>query len=484
MMNSLRLVLLVESDLQARGKIAAALRQEVGCVVFEASSLKEARATLDERDINLVVVNVKLQGDDNGFELLHEVREKNPLIVMVAALPYDDRKLVVDVAKSGALHYVFLPYDETETVIAVAKGLRYYDAQANRQKQGSKIRKSESFYGMVGVSRESQNVFRMIEKVAEDGLSTVLIHGESGTGKELVAHAIHTHSERRAKNFVPVNCAAIPENLLESELFGYVKGAFTGAGQSKVGRIQYADGGTLFLDEIGDMRQDLQAKLLRVLQEREFEPVGAVKPIPVDVRVVAATHRDLEQLVADGKFREDLFYRLNVIPVQIPPLRERSADIPPLVKKFVQVYNRDRSEPLLGFSDAAMKVLMSYSWPGNIRELENIVQQMSVLFGGKTVEVENLPVRIRGTLDVEINAVTGVECRADSLSVNLDDRELWEDGTVDFNKVVCELEDRLILEALRRAGGNKKEASRLLNLKRTTLSEKIKKRQLDEVFDL
>jgi len=483
MMNSLRLVLLVESDQEAREKIAAELRQEVGCVVFEASSLAEARSTLDERAINLVLVNVQLQGE-SGFDLLHEVRTKDPMMITIASLPYDDRELVVDVAKTGALHHVFLPYDPTETVIAVAKGLRYYDAQANRQRQGSKIRKSESFYGMVGVSREIQNVFRVIEKVAEDGQSTVLIHGESGTGKELVARAIHTHSERRAKNFVPVNCAAIPENLLESELFGYVKGAFTGAGQSKVGRIQYADGGTLFLDEIGDMRQDLQAKLLRVLQEREFEPVGAVKPVPVDVRVVAATHRDLEQLVADGQFREDLFYRLNVIPVQIPPLRERPADVPPLVRKFVQVYNRERREPLLGFSDAAMQVLMKYAWPGNIRELENIVQQMSVLFGGKTVEVANLPARVSGHAGTVLEGIEVAVDQAANLPGQLDDQELWEGGSVDFNKVICELEDRLILEALRRAGGNKKEASRLLNLKRTTLSEKIKKRQLDQVFDL
>jgi len=483
MMNSLRLVLLVESDQKAREKIAAELRQEVGCVVFEAATLAAARTTLDERDINLVLVNVQLQGE-SGFDLLHEVRAKDPLVVTVAALPYDDREMVVEVAKSGALHHVFLPYDGTETVIAVAKGLRYYDAQANRQKQGSKIRKSESFYGMVGVSKEIQNIFRVIEKVAEDGQSTVLVHGESGTGKELVARAIHTHSERRAKNFVPVNCAAIPENLLESELFGYVKGAFTGAGQSKVGRIQYADGGTLFLDEIGDMRQDLQAKLLRVLQEREFEPVGAVKPVPVDVRVVAATHRDLEQLVADGLFREDLYYRLNVIPVQIPPLRKRPTDVPQLVKKFVQVYNRERREPLLGFSDAAMQVLMRYEWPGNIRELENIVQQMSVLFGGKTVGVENLPARISGHAGPSLVGAHSVEDQVEALPGLLDEQELWEDGTVDFNKVVCELEDRLILEALRRAGGNKKEASRLLNLKRTTLSEKIKKRQLDQVLGL
>ena len=477
------MVLLVDSNQGAREEVAAALRQDVGCIVCEASSLAEARRVLDERDITLVLVNVELNGE-SGIDLLKEVRSKDPMVVTVAAVPYDARELVVEVAKCGALHHVFLPYNATEAVIAVAKGLRYYDAQSNRQKSGSRIRKSESFYGMVGVSSKTQQLFRVIEKVAEDGQSTVLIHGESGTGKELVARAIHTHSGRRTKNFVPVNCAAIPENLLESELFGYVKGAFTGATQSKVGRIQYADGGTLFLDEIGDMRQDLQAKLLRVLQEREFEPVGAVKPIPVDVRVVAATHRDLEKAVAEGRFREDLYYRLNVIPVQIPPLRERADDVVPLVKKFIQVFNRERREPLLGFSDAALNVLRGYGWPGNVRELENVVQQMSVLYGGRTVEVPNLPTRISGMQAQPFNEPVEPEVHAGNGSGLPDDEELWQDGSVDFNKVVCELEDRLILEALKRAGGNKKEASRLLNLKRTTLSEKIKKRELDQHFSL
>ena len=483
MMSSLRLVLLVEPDQDSREKIAAALRQEIGCVVFEAGNRDEAIAIFEERDINLLLTNVDLP-KISGVDLLKEVCSKYPHIVTVAAIPYDRRDMIVAVAKCGAFQSVFLPYEPTETVIAVAKGLRLSDAQTNRPKQGSKIRKSESFYGMVGVSREIQSVFRVVEKVAEDGLSTVLINGESGTGKELVARAIHTHSSRSAKNFVPVNCAAIPENLLESELFGYVKGAFTGAGQSKVGRIQYADGGTLFLDEIGDMRQDLQAKLLRVLQEREFEPVGAVKPVPVDVRVVAATHRDLEKLVADGGFREDLYYRLNVIPIEIPPLRERPSDVPPLLQKFVQVYNRERREPLQGFSDAATKVLMHYAWPGNIRELENVVQQMSVLFGGKTVGVENLPARISGQAGVDLEELAGSDMSVDAGAGLLDEQELWKEGAIDFNQVVCELEDRLILEALRRAGGNKKEASRLLNLKRTTLSEKIKKRQLEEMFEV
>jgi len=481
MMDELRLVLLVEPEKASREKLAAALRQEVGCVVCEAPDLKAARALLEEREVNLMVVNVESPG--GGIELLKEVRTHDPLLVTVAAVPYEQREMVVESSRCGALHQVFVPYDTTEVVIAVAKGLRHFDAHAHRQKQGSRIRKSESFYGMAGVSREIQTLFRTIEKVAEDGQSTVLIHGESGTGKELVARAIHSHSQRRSKNFVPVNCAAIPENLLESELFGYVRGAFTGATQSKVGRIQYADGGTLFLDEIGDMRQDLQAKLLRVLQEREFEPVGAVKPVPVDVRVVAATHRDLEKAVAEGRFREDLFYRLSVIPLAIPPLRERPGDIPALLKKFVQVYNRERREPLLGFSEAAVRVMMGYLWPGNVRELENLVQQMSVLFGGKLVEVEHLPSRIRGS--EALPAANDEDLRLDFAPGLLSrEQDLWRDGTVDFNKIVCDLEDRLILEALRRAEGNKKEAARLLQLKRTTLSEKIKKRQLDEQLSL
>ena len=241
---------------------------------------------------------------------------------------------------------------------------------------------SDSFGNLIGRSECMRQLFGLIEKLAEDELSTVLIQGESGTGKELVAKAIHHNSPRGGNNFVPVNCAAIPDDLLESELFGYTKGAFTGATMAKIGRIEYANGGSLFLDEIGDMKPTLQAKLLRVLQEREFEPVGGLKPIPVDVRIIAATHRNLEEMVAEGRFREDLYYRLSVIPVNIPPLRERTGDIPLLIDHFIRALGRNRKKPLAGFDLVAMRALAAFPWRGNVRELENLVQHMTILHGG------------------------------------------------------------------------------------------------------
>jgi transcriptional regulator with PAS, ATPase and Fis domain len=314
-------------------------------------------------------------------------------------------------------------------------------------------------------------LFEMIEKVAEDADSTVLIRGESGTGKELVARAIHAFSGRKGRNFVPVNCAAIPDELLESELFGHLKGAFTGAASAKMGRFQFADGGTIFLDEIGDMKPSLQAKLLRVLQEKTFEPVGGLKPVPVDVRIVAATHRNLEQMVAEGRFREDLFYRLNVIPLTIPPLRERKEDIPLLIENFVRVYNRNRKYRLRGFEAGAVAALMKYAWPGNVRELENLVQRLVIMHGGGSIDIADLPEKYAPQA---LDSAENEEDRGEGF----DPAPEWSPAGVDFNALVDEFESRLILQALNISSGNKKEAARLLKLNRTTLLDKIKKKGL------
>ncbi len=336
-----------------------------------------------------------------------------------------------------------------------------------------------------------QHLFELITKLARDDESTVLIQGESGTGKELVAKAIHAHSPRKQNNFVPVNCAAIPDDLLESELFGYTKGAFTGATQSKIGRIEYADGGSLFLDEIGDMKPALQAKLLRVLQEREFEPVGALKPVAVNVRIIAATHRNLEQLVAEGRFREDLYYRLSVIPVNIPPLRERREDIALLVDHFVESFGRKKNNRLLGFDSQAMAALCNYHWQGNVRELENLIQHMTILHGGSMVRLADLPEKYRpAAADSEPPAGTPAPAADDGTveqSRPFPGREeeaetIWEDGGVDFKALVNDFENQLIIRAMRMTGGNKKEAARILNLKRTTLLEKIKKKNLQDAW--
>ena len=326
-------------------------------------------------------------------------------------------------------------------------------------------------------------LFELISCVAEDGESTILIQGESGTGKELIARAIHENSSRKSGHFVPVNCAAIPDELLESELFGYVKGAFTGAQQSKIGRVQFAEGGTLFLDEIGDMKPALQAKLLRVLQEREVEQVGAVRATKVDVRVIAATHQNLEQQVAEGRFREDLYYRLAVIPLNAPPLRERKGDIPILIGKFIEQFNRRKSDRPTSLDTMSVRSLQGYSWPGNVRELENLIQRLVILNRGKCVTLKELPEKYRCEAPdepvVEEFPENEVTTAGSTVAAASPPPEvIWSAEGLDFNGLISEFEDRLILQALHRTGGNKKEAARLLNLKRTTLIEKIKKKNL------
>jgi len=334
------------------------------------------------------------------------------------------------------------------------------------------------FGGMIGHSPQMLELFDLISCVAEDGESTVLIQGQSGTGKELIARAIHDKSLRKSSPFVPVNCAAIPDELLESELFGYVKGAFTGAQQSKIGRVQFADGGTLFLDEIGDMKANLQAKLLRVLQEREVEQVGGVKPTKVDVRVIAATHQNLEELVAAGKFREDLYYRLAVIPLVAPPLCERQADISLLIDTFIERFSRRKNDRRTTIDPVAMRNLQAYAWPGNVRELENLMQRLVILHRGKRITLKELPEKYC-CVDLKTAEIDSSGSGSEVSSVSSAPPEAeWSDDGLDFNGLISEFEDRLILQALSRTGGNKKEAARMLNLKRTTLIEKIKKKNL------
>ena len=337
------------------------------------------------------------------------------------------------------------------------------------------------FGGMIGRSPQMTELFELISCVAEEGDSTVLIQGESGTGKELIARAIHENSPRREANFVPVNCAAIPDDLLESELFGYVKGAFTGAQQSKIGRVQFADGGTLFLDEIGDMKPSLQAKLLRVLQEREVEQVGGVRPTKVDVRVIAATHQNLEGLVAEGRFREDLYYRLAVIPLVAPPLRERRDDIGLLIERFIDRFSRRKTDRRTTLDPLALQSLKAYEWPGNVRELENLMQRLVILHRGKRLTLQELPEKYRCE-DLVVETFTDPPVVPDELlavpNVPSSPEVAWSDDGLDFNALISEFEDRLIMQALDRTAGNKKEAARLLNLKRTTLIEKIKKKNL------
>ena len=322
----------------------------------------------------------------------------------------------------------------------------------------------ESKQAVIGNCRNMRKVFKLIERVA-DSDSTVLINGETGTGKGLVARSIHERSYRNNKPFVAINCGAIPENLLESELFGHVKGAFTGATSAKPGKFEVANGGTIFLDEIGDMSPDLQVKVLKVLEEREFEPVGGCKTIKVDVRIIAATHRDLEEEVQKGTFREDLFYRLFVIPVQLPPLRERQSDIPLLIQHFLDKLNSEKGTAVHGLSDNVMQILMHHNWPGNVRELANLMERLIVLTGEGMIEAVDLPVKLRAAENMPLENRTIPELTADGICLNT---------------AVSEFEKNLIYQSLEQTDWVKNKAAKLLQVKRTTLVEKIKRYELSK----
>ncbi len=400
-------------------------------------------------------------------DILAKAWEAGPDLVIIAydvpgsarTLPHNERLL-------------FLPkpinLDELESVVMRAR--EYQALQAGNSEPAT----SEEFphflcSTIIGRSRKMLALFEMIEKVAESN-ATVLVQGESGTGKELAARAIHQLSSRSGKNFVPVNCAAIPDELLESELFGHVKGAFTGAYANRPGRFELADKGTLFLDEIGDMKANLQVKLLRVLQSKEFEPVGSARSQKADVRIIAATNANLEEQVANRNFREDLYYRLSVIPITLPALRERREDIPLLINHFLGCFNRDKRRLVKGFSREALEILCNFDWPGNVRELENLVERMVTLKENGFITPDDLPDRyLRGKATSRpVAAITTAAAADDELPL----------GGICLNSAVEAFENRLILQALQRTGGNKKEAANLLNLKRTTLIEKLKKKNL------
>lgn len=444
---------------------------------------------LKQNSFDVIIVDLDLaENMTASLKLVNDIRDQHKNSLLIAAVGEENEDLVRLVTEMDVFFYVEKPYNINELMVALKRAGQTVASRQNRR-QSATAKTGNTFHGIIGNTRKMQQLFDLITKVAEDAFSTVLILGESGTGKELVAKAIHSHSSRSNHHFVPVNCAAIPDDLLESELFGYAKGAFTGATQNKIGRVQYADGGTLFLDEIGDMKPALQAKLLRVLQEKEFEPVGGLKASPVDTRVVAATHCDLEQLVNEGKFREDLYYRLSVIPITIPPLKERWQDIPLLLQAFVDRYSTRRNRKPFTFSKRVTDALMKHDWKGNVRELENLVQHMSILYAGQEVQLSDLPEKYIVDYDpasvmssdddvAEMNSGSDSKGGGDTPSFS------WEDGQVDFKQLINDFEKQLIIEAMRQTGGNKKEAARLLNLKRTTLLEKIKKKDLNGLWEL
>ncbi len=464
-------------------------------VIF-CSTPDEVTKALSTHDVHILFLDLTLYPEEECLATLDTIQKNNDKLLIVTAIPEHNRHLEQQVLNRDIFFYVTTPYEESQIQLALKRAFAKLNLPHTEPPPPRK--RLPTFYGIIGETRVMQNLFDLIIKVAEDDFANVLIRGESGTGKELVAKAIHLHSSRKKHNFVPVNCAAIPDDLLESELFGYTKGAFTGATHNKIGRIEYADGGTLFLDEIGDMKPSLQAKLLRVLQEREFEAVGALKATPVDTRIVAATHCDLEKLVSEGQFREDLFYRLSVIPLTIPPLRERKEDIPILLDAFLELHANRRGREKFSIPLAVMAALLNYAWKGNVRELENLVQQMAILYSGKEIQFEDLPVRLTKDFDpanvdydetkdilAGVSLVTeDIEKEQNNAPGNfLPSHDELQQGHVDFKELINDYEAQLIIKAMKMTGGNKKEAAKMLNLKRTTLLEKIKKKDIQGMWE-
>lgn len=430
--------------------------------VITANRVEEAKMLGgSDSQLDLALVDLNLP-DGDGIELMSWLKSQHPNCQAIILTGHATIESAVRATQLGAFHFMTKPFSMDELVNVVEKALTHQKLQQENIQLKRELGRRASFDQIVGQSEEIQSVLNLVERVADTD-STVLITGESGTGKELIARAVHYNSDRSDAPFVAINCGAIPAELLESELFGHMKGAFTGAIANRVGRFEMAEGGTIFLDEIGDLEPSLQVKLLRVLQERAFEPVGSTKTVHVNVRVIAATNKNLEEQVQINRFREDLFYRLNVIPVSLPALRERRTDIPLLLAHFMERFNKSKSRKLAGFSTEAMDCLTNYGWPGNIRELENLVERLAILKGFGQIEVADLPAKYR---------IMNGAMAADSLSF-----ELPESG-MDFNTAVDLFENQLILRALEKTGWNRNQAALLLRLNRTTLVEKIKKKGL------
>ena len=453
-------LLIVDDDERARVLLGRFLEVE-GYNVATAKDGADALDKFEDVNYDLVITDLKMP-NIGGIDLLKAIQTKQTNTIGIVVTGFASIDTAVEAMKAGAFDYVTKPFQLDEIRIAVQRALEYQRLQSENVTLKKQLKTKYKFENIVGDSPKMQAVFRMIEKVC-DSDSTVLIQGDSGTGKELVARAIHYNSPRRDRYLVPVNCGAIPENLLESELFGHVKGAFTGASANRIGRFEAADGGTIFLDEIGDMSPKLQVKVLRVLQEHEFEPVGSTKTIKVDVRVIAATNQNLEEAVAARTFREDLFYRLNVIPINLPQLKERVSDVPLLVNHFIRSFSETKKREPLKITPEAMDAMCAYEWPGNVRELENLIERLMILCENDSLSLSDLPDKIH-------------QNKSGGLAEDFD----IPDSGICFNTIVNEFENRIILRALDMADGNKNMAAKLLNLKRTTLVEKIKKKGLLE----
>jgi DNA-binding NtrC family response regulator len=447
-------ILLVDDETKILNALAGALRED-GHEVVATSNPREAQKLIARRLFDLLIVD-NLMPELTGLDLIRELAanpdgERPQILLMTAHATVES---AIEAMKLGALDYLQKPFEIDELLVLVRRALDHQRLHTHHRYLLSERDEEFSHYGIVGRSRRIQEVIRTAELVAQSK-STVLITGETGTGKELVARAIHDRSAQREMALIKVNCAAIPETLLESELFGHVRGAFTGAATNKKGKFALADGGSIFLDEIGTMSPALQAKLLRVLQEREFEPLGAERSQKVDVRVIAATNRDIRQMVSDGRFQEDLYYRLNVIPISIPPLRERKEDIPILVEHFIRKHAQRAGKRAEGIDDEALATLHGYDWPGNVRELENTIERAVVLSTSPKIRTQS--VFMLGATGVPSAGLPGMNLRQ-----NLD----WT-------------ERETVRRALESAGGVKKDAAETMGISQRALSYYLAKHRIE-----
>ncbi len=451
--------ILIVDDEKNYPLILSAVLEEEGFATLTANSGSKAIRILGQSDVDLVLTDMKMPSMD-GIELLEKVKAKDPELPVIMMTAYGTVEKAVEAMKKGAYNYILKPFDNNSLVIYVNKAIAMYQVVKENRRLQNAVESQYSFGNIIGKSKPMQDVFETIRKVAPTG-ATVLIEGESGTGKELVAKSIHFNSPRRDKPFVAVNCAAFAETLLESELFGHEKGAFTGAAAMKKGRFELADRGSLFLDEIGELSQNLQVKLLRVLQEKVFERVGGVRPVSVDIRIISATNKRLEQEVREGRFREDLFYRLNVLHILLPPLRQRTEDIHLLTAHFIGKYAHERESniPVKGIEQAVERIFYEYSWPGNIREMENVIERAMILCPDGMIGVSDLPKHFKENV--------------------YDDS--WLDGIPPHAKLYETLgvmEKKMIERALKLTNHVQSKAARLLGIGKSGFGKKMKKHNI------
>lgn len=451
-------ILIIDDDRGLRVSLSAFLEKK-GYSTLTAATAQEGLEIIENNTVDLVLLDIRMPGMD-GITALKKIKEINSDLNVIIITGYGSIETAVEAMKEGAVDYVTKPFNlkELSSKIETSLKIKYMVIKNKLDEREEEGR--ESFSNLIGKSKQMQEVYELIAKIARKDV-TVLILGESGVGKEMVAKAIHQNSQRKDGPFIKVNCAALPDQLLESELFGYEKGAFTGAGRQKKGMFELADGGTIFLDEIGDMSLATQAKILRVLQEHEFQRLGGEETIRVNVRVLAATNIDIQQAIERGKFREDLYYRLNVVRINMPPLRERPEDIPLLTNEFIKEYNQKHNKEINGVAPDAMRLLMSYDWPGNVRELKNICEQAVVLNDSNVITAADLPVEIRG--------------KGFNLDANQSNQSL-KDIT---KNLTSEIERKIITETLEETGWNRNETAQKLGITPRTLYNKIKEYKIE-----